>query len=156
MFPQFGEPEVPWLVRNGLWVGLIGVVLILALLFAWQRRGFRKRRGQFLQRTPLAVDEWFANFYPIASEDREAVIEFLSVLGREIGIQWTQLRPEDTFEDAILIESRYAYWEDLEEVNLYLADLAAKSSIPHDALPSFDGRLEMFLDSVVALRRRGG
>ena len=131
---------------------LVGLSAILGVYFSWQYVGYRKRRASISTRAKCSQDDWFRRYYSATYEDRALLIQILKAFALEIGVDWTQLRPDDKFERDLLVGSSYARFEDLEEVNLVTLDLVRNKVLAEENLPSLKGTLKQFLDGIVAAR----
>ena len=99
----------------------------------------------------MTDDEWFAAFYPASQGGRESVRQILQAFADDIGIEWTRLRPRDTFEEVLRVDRRYSPYDDLEEAELRMVSHAEKLGIANKGLPGFTGVLKDFLDRWVSL-----
>ena len=133
------------------WFLGIGLVIIFGPLIAYQHRGVTRRRRRFRSRPSLTEEEWFAAFYPASKAEREGVREILQAFADDIGIEWTRLRPTDTFEKVLRVDKRYSPYDDLEEAELRIVARAEKLGIADKGLPGFSGVLKDFLDRWVSL-----
>ena len=129
---------------------LVGLSAIFAVYFSWQYVGYRKRRASISNRLKCSEDVWFRRYYSATNEQRALLVQILEAFAFEIGVDWTQLRPDDTFERDLFVGSSYAYFEDLEQVNLVAWDLIRSNALAAENLPSFKGTLRQFLDGIVA------
>jgi len=134
-------------------VGAGGTGIVMLFLFLWHRHGADVRRRFFSRRPVLSEEEWFATYYPeCPSSARVLVLKLLRVFAAEIGIHWSQLRPDDVFEEQICIRRRYCVWDDLEYAEEFLIEWAESAGYTVDQLPSFQGRFGDFLKRIVHLR----
>jgi len=133
------------------WLIGIGAAGIFALLAFHQYRGVTRRRKRFSSRPSLTEAEWFAAFYPASQAEREGVREILQAFADDIGVEWTRLRPTDTFEKVLRVDKRYSPYDDLEEAELRIVARAEKLGIADKGLPGFTGVLKDFLDRWVSL-----
>ncbi len=100
----------------------------------------------------MPVPEWFDRFYPVPASERETLERVLTALGSEIGIDWTQLRPPDTFESMLRIAPQYAPEGDLDDVETEVLNLLPGAKL--ESLPAMQGTLADFLDAVRCARGR--
>ncbi len=140
-----------FVVKYGDWIAIAGLVAILGAFAAYQFRGVVERKKRIGNREPISESDWFAAFYPVAPEKRGAVRDVLAAFAEEIGVEWTKLRPTDTFEEVLLVNRRYSPHDDLEEAELEIASLAEKLGVADQGLPGFTGALTDFLDQWVIL-----
>jgi len=133
------------------WFLGIGLAIILGPLIAYQYRGVTRRRRRFTSRSSLTEEDWFAAFYPASQPGRESVRTILQAFADDIGIEWTRLRPTDTFQEVLRVDRRYSPYHDLEEAELRIVSHAEKLGIAHKELPGFTGVLKDFLDRWVVL-----
>jgi len=105
-----------WLINYGGPVAAFGgaTIVVLALSIS-QWVGARKRRSRFAAREHLSEREWFDRYLPIAEGERDGFVDVLRALGRSIGIQWTTLRPDDTFSRDFSLPQNFVGWDDLED-----------------------------------------
>ena len=146
-----GQGLNDFVVMHGGWVVLAGVVAILGTFAAYQFRGVVERKKRIRKRRAVSENEWFEVFYPVAPEKRDLVRDVLAALAEEMGVEWTKLRPTDSFEEVLRVNPRYSPHEDLEEAELEIASLAEKLGVADKGLPGFNGVLKDFLDRWVSL-----
>ncbi len=130
--------------------GLVGLFAVFGFYFSWQYIGYRRRRAAISSRVSCSQDEWFRRYYSATEEQQDLLVQILQALAFEIGVDWTQLRPDDTFEWDLFVGSSYARFEDLEEANLVTWDLVRKKQLAEERLPNFKGTLRAFLDGIAA------
>lgn len=140
-----------FILEYGDWLLGAGLVVILGMFMVYQRRGIVRRKVHLQRREGIGENEWFEAFYPVAPEKRGPVREVLLVLADDIGVEWTKLRPTDTFEEVLHVDARYAPHEDLEEAELRIVSQAERLGIADKGLPGFTGVLRDFLDRWVTL-----
>lgn len=140
-----------FIVRHGEWVAFAGAVLIFGAFGAYQFKGVVERKKLIGKRQLVSENAWFDAYYPIAPEERNLVRDVLGALAEEIGVEWTKLRPADTFEDVLRINRRFSPHDDLEGAEREIASLAEKLGIADKGLPGFTGVLKDFLDRWVSL-----
>jgi hypothetical protein len=128
------------------WLIIIGPVGIGGFLAAWRYRGAQTRRRVFKGRSSLPEEAWFRRWYPVDQSERENVRRILSALANEIGVEWTKLRPSDTFEGELRIHPRYLPYDDLNEAECKILSLAEALKLSPADLPGFTGTLGGFLD----------
>lgn len=133
------------------WLIGIGAAAIISLLALHQYRGVTRRRRRFTSRPSLTETEWFEALYPVSQAEREGVREILQAFADDIGVEWTRLRPTDTFEKVLRVDRRYSPYDDLEEAELRIVARAEKLGIAGKGLPGFTGVLKDFLDRWVSL-----
>jgi len=145
------ETYSDFILEYGDWVLAAGLVLIFGMFTAYQYRGIARRKMRLQRRDGIGENEWFEAFYPVAPEMRGPVREVLMALAVDIGIEWTKLRPADTFEEVLRVDPRFAPHEDLEEAELRIVSHAERLGIADRGLPGFTGVLKDFLDRWVTL-----
>jgi len=133
--------------------GCVGlVVLILA-----QRSASAERRRRFAQRYPMIEDEWFQRYHPLAVEERPIVLPVLQELAREVGVHWTQLRPEDTFSVSFRLRRWRFLSADEDALNYFsdwLACWAKRNKVSIESLTPLEDELGRFLDRLRAAYQR--
>lgn len=139
-----------FIIENGVWLIALGTAVILGFFAVYQRRGVIARRRFLEGREAFSERKWFETFYPVHAEARDLVGEALRALGRDIGTEWTRLRPTDTFEQVLRVQRRYSPIDDLEEAELEIALMAERLGILDRTVPGFTGTLKDFLDRLVA------
>ena len=139
--------------ENGVVIVCLGTLVILALYFyAQMYQGVRKRRQPIKKRTILMEDVWFADLYPLTSpEAKRTAREVLEAIANEIGVDWGQLRQEDTFEETLRIDPKYHPVDDLEKAESQIVKLATARGINEIPPPGFTGPLSGFLDQWLEL-----
>lgn len=140
-----------FVVKYGDWIAIAGAVAIFGSFAAYQFFGVVERKKRIGKRRSLSEDDWFVAFYPVRPEKRRVVRDVLAAFAEEIGVEWTKLRPTDTFEEVLRVNRRYSPHDDLEEAELEIAVLAEKLGIADQGLPGFTGILTDFLDRWVIL-----
>lgn len=140
-----------FVVRHGDWVAITGAVVIFGAFAAYQFRGVVERKKRIGNRPQVSENEWFDAYYPIVLEKRDLVRDVLGALAEEIGVEWTKLRPSDTFEEVLRIDRRYSPHDDLEGAEREIVSLAENLGIADKDLPGFTGVLKDFLDRWVSL-----
>lgn len=138
-------------LEYGGWVAVAGLVMIFGAFMAYQNRGIMRRKDHLRRRQEMGESEWFEIFYPVAVEKRGHVRDVLAAFAEDIGIEWTQFRPSDRFEQVLRVAARYSPIDDLEEAGLEIASLAEKLGVVDQELPGFTGSLKNFLDRWVKL-----
>ena len=80
-----------------------GTILLLVFV-AWPAwtlwkyiREWRGRKARFADRESMPPGEWFSRYFPQIASGQTALVDLLSQLGKELDVDWTRLRPEDTF-----------------------------------------------------------
>lgn len=140
-----------FVVEYGGWLLFAGLVLILGVFMVYQRRGARLRLMRIQRRESVGEDQWFEALYPVAPDNRGPVRDILLALATDIGVEWTKLRPTDTFEEVLRVNPRYAPHEDLEGAEYRIVSYAQMLGIADKGLPGFTGALKEFLDRWVIL-----
>ena len=120
----------------------------MVIFMLYQRRGANRRKKSFQKREALPEEVWFELHFPHVT-NRALVRRVLVSFAEEIGIDWTQLRPEDCFEDQIRIGERYATYDDLDSAADTLVDVMRERRVPQDLWPPLQGDLRSFLDRLV-------
>lgn len=138
-------------IRYGDWIAIVGAVAILVAFAAYQFCGVVERKKRIGKRHSVSENDWFVAFYPVAPEKRAAVRDVLAAIAEEIGVEWTKLRPTDTFEEVLRVNRRYSPHDDLEGAELEIASLAEKLGVADQGLPGFTGVLRDFLDRWIVL-----
>jgi len=126
---------------------------LCAVLLVHQYLGLIQRRKRFSKRDVIADEQWFNRFYPVPEIERNNVRLVLQAISKDIGIEWTQIRPTDHFEDMLKVHGRPFLVDDLEEAELRLVGLADQKGIDGKNLPGFTGTIRSFLDQWVQLCR---
>jgi hypothetical protein len=134
--------------RFGAWIVVLGVGTIMGAFMLYQRRGASRRKKSFEEREALPEEVWFELYYPDAC-NRALVRRVLVSLAEEIGINWSQLRPDDRFEDQIRIGERYAPYDDLDSTADALVEIMQACRVPQESWPPLRGDLRGFLDRLV-------
>jgi len=140
-----------FVVKYGDWIAIAGAVVILGAFAAYQFRGTVERKRRIGKRESVSENDWFVAYYPVAPEKRAAVRDVLAAFAEEIGVEWTKLRPTDTFEEVLRVNRRYSPHDDLEGAELEIASLAEKLGVVDQGLPGFTGVLRDFLDRWIVL-----
>lgn len=140
-----------FVVKYGDWIAIGGVLAIVGAFAAYQFRGVVERKKRIGKRQSVSENDWFVEFYPVAPDKRRVVRHVLAAFAEEIGVEWTKLRPSDTFKEVLRVHHRYSPYDDLEEAELEIASLAEKLGIADQGLPGFTGVLRDFLDRWVIL-----
>lgn len=140
-----------FIIEYGTWVMVVGAILLVGALAGYQHFGEVRRRQRFRARVRLEDSEWFSTYYPVGEGERSTVRAILQSFGDDVGIEWTRLRPTDTFEDMLRVERRYSPHDDLEEAELRIVSLAEKLGISEHRIPGFTGSLGSFLDQWIRL-----
>ena len=135
------------ILEYGAWIAAIVGLLVGGAFVSYQRRGFRRRQRRLQERERLCEDEWFDAFWPDV-HDRDLTCGVLARLADELKIEWTQLRPDDTFENELRIHPRYSPYYDLEDTGDYLIALMRQYDVPSDEWPPMTGDLKRFLSRV--------
>lgn len=139
-----------FIIEFGGWVAAGAALAVGIALLSWQLRGSRRRRRSLHDRKSLKEEDWFSAYFPECI-DRELVRGILQQLSREIGVQWTQLRPDDEFEHQLRIRERYLPYDDFEETERFLVSLMNRHSVPEEKWPPMSGKLDAFLECVTTL-----
>jgi hypothetical protein len=115
---------------------LVAAFLVPAIIavFVRVRIASAERRRRFAERELVSGDEWFARYFPDAKAGAPALIEILEKLGKDIGIEWGRLRPEDMFSGTLgLKEGAPGRGEEFDEFFWVLEQWAQKHGIqPQD------------------------
>lgn len=82
------------MVVLGLIVGLIMAILAVFILPSISRY---RRKKRFSQRPPMPLDKWYKKFYDNYT-NKELVTRVHQALGKEIGVDATQVYPGDRFD----------------------------------------------------------
>ena len=141
-----------FIVHNAGLVALIPatVIIVLWFVFSFTELGAAHRRKQFQARPTMTRNEWFARNMPGLSRDSEEVIEsVLKALAKEIGVSWSQLSPEDTFERHLRLQGRFAEQEDLDQAEEEILQILEAKGIDAAGGPGFRGSLGGFLNSIL-------
>jgi len=129
-----------------LFLLLGGPVVILGAYYLWHGVGQRKRRNALIGRPTCSPDDWFAQYLPELAGDYACVLPLLEALEEELGVDWTQLRPGDTFEKEFAVDWVYGEGDGLELLNAIYSDLCTGHRIPRDIeVPAMTGTLRDFL-----------
>ena len=146
-----GQGFNDFVVRYGDWVAIAGAAAVFGAFAAYQFRGVVQRKKRIGNHPSVSENDWFDEYYPIALEKRGLVRDVLGILAEEIGVEWTKLRPVDTFEEVLRIDRRYSPHDDLEGAEREIVSLAERLGIADKSLPGFTGVLEDFLDRWVSV-----
>lgn len=133
-----------FIVTNGSWLVVAGIVFISLPFIIYQYRGIKNRRRQLQKRSIIPEVDWFRTHFPI-QQHHELVRDLLIAIANEIGVNWTQLHPSDTFEETLRVQPRYMPIDDLDGAELEIAMIAEKHHLKHANLPGLEGSLEGFL-----------
>lgn len=145
----FRRPELFAIV-----VAIMAATALCILAYILQRRGHTRRKMTLSHRPALQEDEWFQRFLDVVDSDRELVAAVLARLACAIGIQWTQLRPDDRFDLDLRIPARYAAWEDLEDFEDSLTQWCRAHEFDVRELEPFEARLGDFLARLLRIAHR--
>jgi hypothetical protein len=77
---------------------LILIVIGISFIIIDDIRGRRKRRKCFEIRPIRLFDVWYAEFFGNQGPDKDLAATICNALGKEIGVQATQIYPTDSFE----------------------------------------------------------
>lgn len=143
------------MLRHGIWIVGVGAAVILGLFMVYQHRGIQLRHRTLSDRPRLAEAMWFSQFGPVGAESRQVVRCALQAIAEDLRVDWTQLRPTDTFEETLRVHNRYSPIDDLDGAEYGIVTLAQKLGIPRDRLPGFQGNLESFLNRLVSVTTEG-
>ena len=134
------------------------VACIIGAWIAWgvisHRRAHAARRARFASRPRMEGDEWFSQFLPEIGQERESLHIVLEALGSEIGVDWTQLRPDDGFSDALRLPRSTWRSDDLEEFDDKLAAWAKQHGLGSMTLDLPDDRLDTLVRALAERLRR--
>lgn len=142
------------ITRFGVWFAVVGGLLIMAALTAYQFRGSKMRRRQLAGRLALSEAEWFQTQFPADANHREVVRSVLKCLADDIGVKWTQLRSADSFEAELSIPRRYGAWDDLDEASTRMEMLAEEPHTKPKTVPPLSGSLADFLQAWVVIHEQ--
>lgn len=129
-----------------LFLLLGGPVVILGAYYLWHGVGQRKRRNALIGRPMCSPDDWFAQYLPELAGNYACVLPLLEALEEELGVDWTQLRPGDTFEKEFAVDRKYGAGDGRELLIAVYSDLCTGHRIPRDIdVPVIGGTLRDFL-----------
>jgi len=143
--------ETDLIVNHGEWIVMFGLVVIIGMFSLYQYHGVLQRRRHLWKRTCCNEDEWFDKYFPVDPCARELARRILTGLADDIGVNWTQFRPSDTFEAVLRVQGRYSPLDDLEDAEMTLAAIADERGIKPESLPAFRGSLKEFIDRTLAV-----
>ena len=107
-----------------------GACVLGACFEVYRARAARTRRRQRLsQREALPEEEWLNRYMPADLEHREDLAEVLEALGRHVGVPWTSLRPDDSFDGSLGVEGTPFASEELLEFECFMEDWLEKKGI---------------------------
>ena len=100
---------------------IIGCAVAVAVVYGWFHcsRAWEERKRRFDHREPMSPQEWFTRFCPAPRATCDALTEVLEGLGKEIRVDWTRLRPDDTFTETLRTAKRYDMDGDLDGFEKY-------------------------------------
>ena len=111
-------------------LGYVGRMIFLCL------REYRHRKERFAERDVLAAEQWFRTFFPTLTQSQPILAELLNELGKEIGIEWTRFRPEDTFSESFLFKKpRYGDHDELDGFFCAQGEWITKHNIDPNDVP---------------------
>jgi hypothetical protein len=107
--------EKPAAVSAGIVMLYLGIFLLICaavatFIFVASRQiaelkhAQEKRRRMLLQRLPLDEEQWLKTYLPTGLNHMTPLIEICRSLGSHLGVDWTQLRPDDTFSGTLSVE----------------------------------------------------
>lgn len=114
---------------------LAGTILTLCVggIHTWHSCVRRATARRFADREVLSPDEWFERYLPVDPAKRDSLKILLRALGEDLAIDWTRLRPNDTF-STTLRGPRWAGAQDFGALEAWLETWINK----HVPRPNFD------------------
>lgn len=137
----------------GCVVLLVVLVLIGSLVIGRVRvsKGFAERRARFVDRAALPAQEWFTRFCSVRPDQRAALEELLAALGKDIGVEWTKLRPDDTFDGTLCTPPEWSIAEfDFDHIEFCLEDWCKRHGVDLVDGEPLPKRLDDFLGKMAA------
>ena len=115
---------------------------------------WRLRRGRFRARPGRSFDNWFGEFYQDKQCDKEMIRGLYGAIGKDIGVDATQIYPSDRFE----VELRCPEWwgprgSELEGTEVWMEEFLKpyRESIPGGASTSKTvGQLVSELEAIIS------
>ncbi len=143
-------------VKDWIFVALFGVIVVYAAVRGvWEWRAHCRRRQRLEARSALQPADWFEQYTSFPVTARPALTEVMLGLGESISVEWTRLRPNDTFAVSLRINNgRDDEW--LEMFETRLEDWLNRHNIPVDfECPDRLGDLLALLENQLARQKPG-
>jgi hypothetical protein len=150
---QLLEKVVPPLACSALVALPVGMAVLIRREVTQQ---MRRRKARFADRESMPRAEWFARYFPNLTSNRPALIELLHELEKELEVDRTRLRPEDTFSGKFAFHGSFlgecdeldGFWcAERDWVNKQRIDLGAVPEGPADTLADYLARAHALLEA---------
>ncbi|MFO0836943.1 MAG: hypothetical protein U1D55_00330 [Phycisphaerae bacterium] len=98
-------------------VGIVSLILAVAVgstAVVWRVASRRhvRRRQRLEKRAGCGEAEWLAVHIPEIRTSTADIVAILGILEKELGVDWTQLRPEDSFDDELRLQPISTFIDD--------------------------------------------
>jgi hypothetical protein len=113
-------------------------------------RARRRRQAQLEQHPALGEEEWVSRYLPQAGEHLPAILEVCRALGKHMNVDWTRLRPDDTFTGTYSVKPSSIDDEEMFELELFMENWVEKYDLKtlHGVMPD---RLGDYLSKLITL-----
>ena len=113
----------------GLWIiPIVFTIIVCMLCFIAAKVAKAKLLRVFGKREAIPFEEWFKTYYSNQTVPKELVKEILIGIAKEIGIEATQIRPQDSFYREFRLTGPWRQFMIDEPVDLAIEILAEKYS----------------------------
>lgn len=112
-----------------------------------------RRRRRIAARDKLDCDIWFSSFYPATQTVRVALQEVLQRLASELRVDWSQLRPDDTFAETYSYNTDVADHSELDRFMLLQDEWLKQREVRVDDRINSSRTLREYLNEIERLLR---
>lgn len=142
-----------WVLWCVVW-SLVSYTIILGTVpIACEILGARARQRRLRMRPLVAAADWFTPFGDRVSAYRDKLTDFLVMLADRLGVNWTQLRPDDTLFGSLNYDQPYRRFavDDYEDIMYIVEDWAQKHNVELVGVKARDDSLGEYVAALLSV-----